>query len=451
MLFNRNKMIGYVGLYVLLCAMHLIIIVAPGDDEFFAAVSHQYTLMEYVKTRYYGWSGRVFPEIMLYLLLDKYIWLWRMINSAFFILLAFAVVRIIKKDVRFFEIVVALATFGYFSQNLLSSGFFWITGSINYLWPFALGLVGMIPYADSIFRNESMDAKAFVICFLMGVIASISNEQVALCMICFSILTHLSLLVRKQKQQKRLFILTAVIITGACTLLFAPGNQVRWALETERWFPGFDKLSLKDHIYIGVIWFFDKVFNELRLLVMLVSITTLLMCYKDAIMKRKWYVRALFLLTTFIIGMQLLGYGLDFIDNFNMIRDYSISGTIFDLASMNQGFLAAILPYVWWTLYSVLLVYVVIVQSENKLFITLCLLAAIAAICVIFFSPTIYASGNRVLGVSAVLLSLVTVYTILRKNIIHNVFQLIIYSCIPFINIAGLFLTWIQKGFHVFM
>ncbi|MBP3040653.1 hypothetical protein J9303_14270 [Bacillaceae bacterium Marseille-Q3522] len=442
---KKKSVISFSLLFLLIYLIHFFIVKVPGDDTWFSDISKQFTLMEYIKERYLGWSGRIFPEAMLYTLLNHRIWLWRILNSFFFIILAFSMVRIVKKEVRFFEVVIALVTLGYFSQAVLSSGFFWITGTINYLWPIALGFAGMIPYADWLFRKQLPGKITMVICFLSGFLAAISNEQVGLCMSCFAVLAHLGLWLRKQKQKKILFLFTFFIVSGAAILLLAPGNQVRWANEVARWFPDYEKLSLKGHLYIGTIWFFEKVFREMKVLIFFTSIVALLVSMKDEKIKKKWHFLAFFLLVFLSIGAHVVfEKQLGYLYGFQFIREYRYSGNMVML-------IMSLLPYLFWTVYGSLLMFFIINKSEQKFLTVFCLLAAISSLVIIFFSPTIYASGNRVLVVSAVLLAFVTLSIVLKTRILENKLSFAIYSIVPAFNFGYFIITWIVKGYYVLM
>src|SRR3546814_13860801 len=49
----------------------------------------------------------------------------------------------------------AVAGLMLLSPNTLYTATWWITGSVNYLWPMALGLYGMLAYVDGVDRGNS--------------------------------------------------------------------------------------------------------------------------------------------------------------------------------------------------------------------------------------------------------------------------------------------------------
>lgn len=440
---KQFEIMKYAILFFILYFIHFVVDLV-GDDLWFSDVSSRYSLLDYIITRYQGWTGRIFPEFLLYTILDQFVWLWRILNPLMIMLLAYGLVRIVKSKVEFKDVLIAFITLGFFSVSILSNGFFWITGTFNYSWPIALGLISMIPYADMVLRNENPNNKWFSIYFLCGVLASISQEQVALCISSFAVLTIISMIYQKKKFDKKIVILTGIMIIGTCILIFAPGNGIRWEIEVDNWYPRFDEMSVKGKIFLGIIWLFEKLFVEMKGLIILLSVIAILSSLKQEAIIRTWYYRFFVILLIGIIGMNALDIGKGNLYNFQLIANIVINqtGTFIDIVN-------AIFPYVLWTVWATLLFVININNTENKLFILFSYLAAICTLVIIFFSPTIYASGNRVLTVSAVIFALITLHFIFMKKIIpmDRNYGLFLYAVIPLVNFARLVLIWIVRGF----
>jgi hypothetical protein len=445
----KGKNIGLLtGIYLVLYLIHYAVFYV-ADDIWFAAVQNT-PYIEWITSRYYGWSGRLFADSTLYFLMYNKAWIWRLLNPFLFMALAFGITRIIKKDFTLREFLIALFTLGFLSQPVLSSAFFWITGSINYLWPIALGLFAMIPYADRIFRRElALTKTRFIITIISAFLASIGNEQVALCMCAFAVVSHVSLIFRQEKQDRRLLILTVVILSGASILLFAPGNRVRWAAESKQWYPGFELLTFKQHLHVGFMWMFDKLFTMMKNLIYVLAFVTLFAANKDAELRKRWYFKLLAVFTCLGFFSSLaIGQDVGWLYNFNSLKSYSLGGFL-HLSGINKGMLLALVPYLFWTSFCLLLAYLVIKKGENKVFLTLCLLATLSALVVLFFSPTIFASGDRVLAVSSVLLSILVVYTILKNNLLQGYLAFILFAGLPVANFVIFFSNWFLKGYSV--
>ncbi|OZQ92339.1 DUF6056 family protein [Paenibacillus sp. VTT E-133291] len=447
-IFRNKNTYFFFFCYIILYTYHNFMSLTVGDDMYFSTV--EFPFFDWIRLRYETWSGRLFPDTLAFMLFKNHYEVWQLLNPLFIMLSSYAIVRIVIKDFRIRDLLISLLILGYFSKNVLSSAFFWGTGSVNYLWPIALGLLAMIPYADKLFRDEQpFSMKHFAITVICASLASISNEQVALCMIAFSILLHISLILKRKPQDIKLLIITVIMILGTCILLLAPGNHSRYVNEVATWFPGFDKLSIKDHLYIGIIWIFQKLFVDLKYLIMLLSIIVFIACYRDSNFNRKYSYKIFGVLIFIIFSNMVLGYNTEIFYNFEAIKQYNLFHSIFHIFGTDKGFLYALIPYVFWTIFTALLCVLIIKLSQQKIFIFLALSAAAFSLVVMFFSPTIYASGNRVLAVSSIILTLITAKLILDRQLITTKYHLVLLGCLPVLNLLQFLISWLSNGFHI--
>lgn len=439
---KQINIIKYIILYMFLYSLHLTVTLM-GDDFFFAEVSDKYSLVNYLITRYENWSGRIFPEIILYTMLDDLVWLWRMINPLMLIILSFGMVRILKKEVTFFNILIAVLTLGYFNQGILSGGFFWITGSINYLWPITLGLLSMIPFADKVLRDEITDKKIFSVYFILGLLASISQEQVSLCISSFAVLTIITLFYRRRKIEKRYLFMTGMLIIGTLILVLAPGNSARWMVEVDTWYPDFDELSLKAKTFYGIIWIYQKTFFDMKGIVFLLSIILILSCIKNKFITNGFYFKSFIILVIVNVSLNFFDIGITSLYDFESLKSWVNTGPWSYI-----GFIKVIIPYIFWSVYGFLLFYIFIKNSDQKIFTLITIFASFCTLIIMFFSPTIYASGNRVLSVFAIIISLNMLNIIYKNKLIVNKFLIFLYSCVPMINLFKMIFIWINDGFR---
>ncbi|MCM3763508.1 DUF6056 family protein [Neobacillus niacini] len=441
-------------LYFFVYLYHLVVTKYQGDDIIFSKVSNDMTITQWLYTRYMEWSSRIFSDAMVYFILGERVWLWRIINPLLLIFLAIAIVRIWKRNFSFLEVLVALMLIGFFAQNVLSSGIFWITGSINYLWPIAFGMLAMIPYADKVFRDESESLNnnfLFSLFLIIGFLASIGNEQVSLCISCFAILSHFALYWRHQKQNKKLIIMTICMVIGTSLMLLAPGNKERWIQEVAYWFPEFEDLSLKDHLYLGTVWAFEKVFYDMKYLVMLLSVITLIPYFQSKQFRNNRILKVFAIFFMLIVLVNISEIGKELLYNFKAIKSFDFSANLLAIFTGNASFVSAVFPYAFWTAFSLMLGYLTIKNSQYKLFILISLLAFTATLMVMFFSPTIYGSGNRVLTVGSTILVLLITGKILENNLIQSWFYVFLLACFPIINLSQMLYKWLQNGFNPFL
>jgi hypothetical protein len=438
---NLNLPFALIIFFIMYIFQLKINIVNGSDDSWFADISKHQPYLKWIISRYDTWSGRLFPDSMLYALLNHYVWLWRILSTVFLFLLPIFIVKILKKDVDRKDLVLCIFILGYISNDVLNTGFFWITGSINYLWPIALGLIAMFPFANRIFNyNVKVTPTLYTVFLISGFIASISNEQVALCMSAFSLLTILLIFIKRKQIAINLIPIAFVILVGTCILLFAPGNKVRWVAEVSRWFPGYDQLSLLDKAHLGIIWLYQQLFVELRNLILLLSLVTFAIYYKTNDIKKFPFYTFSILLFLFISSLLISKTG-DLFYNFQLINQYQFSHNLIHFWRADWGFVHAIFPYIFWTGFSSLLVYLILAKTEQKVFVFLCLAAALSTFALLFFSPTIYASGTRTLTVGSVLLSIVIVKLIFEFDLVKNKLSLLLLGCLPLLNLLQIYVS----------
>ncbi|WP_438493123.1 DUF6056 family protein [Paenibacillus sp. IHBB 3054] len=448
---NKHFFIKLAGLFICVYSFLLIIKVAPGDDTWFRDISDQYSFLDYLNFRYNEWSGRMPVEAALYFFLDGRTWMWRIINAFMIISLAYLIVRIIKEKVQFREILTAILLLGFFSHSILSSGLLWITGSMNYLWPICGALFALVPFADYTLRDGVKNGNTkLVLSGIIGFLSASSNEQVALCLISFASISIIHSFFIKKNGNYKLVFLAIIYVMGLLILFLAPGNDKRFIAETATWFPGFDLLSIKDHLYIGVIWFFSKFTIEIKYIILLISAISIAAIYKKnqqikIIPSGIMYIfTCMFLVVIFsaiIKGSTSLLY------DFTAIKNFDFSVSVLNILRMNLDFLASFIPYVFWGIYFIILCYIIFIITDRNLFIILTLLASLATMVVMFASPTIYASGNRVLTVATVLIMLVVIELIIRFNLLNFRITWIILCTFSAINILTLFISWVIHGY----
>ncbi len=448
---NRTFLVKMAILFLCVYLFQLIVKVAPGDDTWFRDISNQFSFFDYLNFRFNEWSGRIPVEAALYFFLNGKVWAWRILNTSLIISLGYLMLRTLKRKVLFQELLAVVLLLGFFSHSILSSGLLWITGSMNYLWPICGALFAMIPFADYLLRDEpEKNTIKLILSGFIGFISTHSNEQVALCMISFSVISIIVPLIKKKEINIKLIFLLLVYIIGALILFLAPGNSKRFISETATWFPGFDKLSLKDHVYVGTIWIFNKLFNEMKYIILLLSGVSTILVYRKMEDKKSFS----YILVSISIVLFVIVLSVSLIDNikflfydFSAIQKLDIGNGLLHFWRIGPHFFITLFPYIFWSIYLAVLICLVVLASDQKYFVLLCLLASIASMVVMFASPTIYASGNRVLTVSSVLILLVITNLIIKSNLLNNKAIWLIICTFSATNILSLFFNWLINGY----
>lgn len=366
------------------------------DDGWFMNISREYSFVGFLQWRYNNWSARLFPEAMLYLIFLVPLFVHHLISACAWLLYSYSLVRIVVGAVSRKNFLVAFLSLGFINVWVMKDSIFWITGAINYLWPLALGLFALIPYSDHFFRNEKTSIWLYL---LPALIFSFSNEQLIACVIGVVLVYHSTMLIKKRKENYFLYIPTAFFITGFTFMFLAPGNKLRMQQEIDMWMPDFNELSPLTRVLRGNSWLFEGWQTKLMLLFIVILVVSLVID-SSKLLARIAAGYSLFLL--------LLMYNFpNRFTNFQLINEGNWINPLKAGNLLSGTFLNAVLPYIVWGLFFGLVAALSISVSKQKIFIGLSYGAALFSSVLMWFSPTMYASGARVLMCSSVFLLII--------------------------------------------
>lgn len=383
---------------------------SASDDGWFKEVKSQYSLLEYLIMRYNVWSSRILPETILYYIFHLPVVFWRVINTFFVFLLSFSLARLFKEKITIREIILIIILLGFASFDVLESSFFWMTGSVNYLWPMALGAFTLIPFADHFFRNKKTELNlSNVVRIFTALLFSITNEQILVCALGVVISYHIYLFVKKIKPNTLLIIISIILLAGFLFMYFAPGNKLRYASEVKTWFPEFDNMSLISHIKVGVFWLFKQTITHMKFFIALISIITI------TLMKNTRQRTIFILFSLIMVSLTIKQPNLLF--DFQLIHTVNLKQLFTLELFFSRAFVFGIFPFIVWTMFLTHMIYTSCKVSKYPLFTFLCYLAGILSCVLMFFSPTIYASGPRVLS------SLMLFLIIISFNLLQQIIQ----------------------------
>lgn len=232
------------------CVLH---VVAFGnrhiaDDAWFASALDSRDILDFLAWRYRDWSGRI-PIEAAVVLLVSHPWWWKLGNALAWLLFCFAAGRVSLGRTGMpasRSTVIAFGLLMLMSPGVLYPAAWWMTGSVNYLWPVALGLFGLMAWTG---RDErGFLARA---AFLLASGLAMYNEQVAI-----ALLPAAAILVGLRARQRRLqgwdVAQFAFMAANALVVFMAPGSRRRFLSEQALRFPDFATLDAMDKATIGI-------------------------------------------------------------------------------------------------------------------------------------------------------------------------------------------------------
>lgn len=411
--FQYGERILFAGFFLIAFLLCGLISYTDGDDAYFSSMAHSMPFLEYLKMRYISWEGRMTSEAMTYIAFYFGKGFWQLVNALVLTLLPTGLIGILKRmagemppDRSFFLSAVMYLGILSLGTETIGYGAFWITGSTFYLWSITAGIWGILPFVDLVYRKKAASPKAFLYALPCGLIAAMGQEQIAAVVIVFGALAVICDFYREHKIAW-LHLCQVLLMTAALVILFlSPGTGARSQSEIATWMPQYDTMSLGNHVFITLQWILSSFANEGKMLFVLIWGMAGTLLWKQHGRKS----RILAVLSGIAAAAALLPYvGITWFSQMGMgVEDITTCVTqVATPASLTaQNWFAMI----WWLL-AVVLTLAILWQTEEELTdrctMCLCVLAAVASEAIMFFSPTMYASGARVYFVAQILLWLV--------------------------------------------
>lgn len=198
----------------------------------------------------------------------------------------------------------------------------------------------------------------------------------------------------KRHRVEPLLVVQTVLTLAAFVMLFAaPGNAIRVAMEIETWMPEYEMLTFGEHFFITVQWLLSSFANENKLFLCGIWVAGILLLSQK---KQGGGEKVLTLgATVFTVAAMLPFAGVTALSDMGMgAQDITKRiDRVPVFADMTAGNIAAML---WWTAALIFTVFFLWKVSDGSPTLLLAYLAGIASEAIMFFSPTIYASGARV-------------------------------------------------------
>ncbi len=407
---------------------------SDGDDAYFYQYTHSMGFLEYLGWRYETWVGRMAAEALVYITFRLGLPFWRVVNAMMLVFLPLGVIYLANRAARvpngtlsgwkhrqsacsgkhydemgLFVAVAAVA--GYFMMSARTLGYaaVWVNGSIFYTWSFACGLWALTTFADFVFGEnpanggslknlhvsmEGCAAWKFFYAIPCAVIASMSIEQMGAVLLVFEILGVIYGVCKWRRVHPLLLIQVIVTLAAFVALFLAPGNDMRVAAEITNWMPQYETMSFGQHLFITVHWLLSSFANENKLFLVTIWIVgMLLLLQKKDHSVLDWLLFAFAGIFTIVALLPYVGItvfsdmGMQYLD---------ITQCIYEVPTIDKFTGMQIIALIWW---SVALVYTFVFLwrvSGCQITLLLAYLAGIASEAIMFFSPTMYASGARV-------------------------------------------------------
>lgn len=375
-----------------------------GDDVNFAAQLRNTPTLEWLVQRYQTWSGRLFSDATAAVILQTDDGVWYVANTAMLLLLLYSITKLAFGSITVDGLWFSFAVFCLIDPGILTDSVYWTVGSVNYLWPAALGMYSAL-LLRNIYTNISNPAYHNAIYIVCGFCASLGVEQVSGCLFVLGIIVTLSVLLNRHTINWWGIAYTIVIGIGVGIVLLCPGSRVRQVEDAQRWYPEFLTMSFLDKIRNGVIWQFQYVAQYTSVILVAASFILLVSSHQ-----RNGIAKYLGLISASCASIYLLSATLPSMSDLHSLLAFQNNDVFFVLKYM---------PYVFWSLLIGSLFVGMSLLSDAPFIVFFLLLGSQASAALMYFSPTIYASGPRSMFIPVLLILTVLLMTI-RSIGIHR-------------------------------
>ncbi|MDR1892668.1 MAG: hypothetical protein LBQ48_06640 [Oscillospiraceae bacterium] len=431
---------------------------SDGDDTFFLQTAlARPGFFDFVAYLTGTMNGRISTTAALWLVFSGPIWLWRVLGAFFFALFAALACKLAMliadaktprsiiyghkppinnpgvfnhkpSTLNCFPLPQLAVCAAFLLVNVSVAGYagLWITGSVNYLWPAAVGLLAFWFPVRSLYGETENRVLPFA-CILPGVYVCLAQEQLAAVALVFIILITLRhikktpaagseaasgetcrgqepLTLREKKGRPPLFLIAQCLCMLASFAVFAvlTLNASRSGKEIAQWLPEFAVMPFSRRVFISLQWLANGFAHHIKFL--MAAIWTLL-ALRFLRGKKAVFAAICAVFTAVAVCSAffpvLADTGLNDLDITKIVLHAPAPGDLdlFRWAAVVFWLVAAIATP--WLLFSALK------GEAGREAIVLLYLAGLAAAALMFFSPTIYASGERTFFVTGVLLTVV--------------------------------------------
>lgn len=370
-----------------------------ADDGWFAKALDERPLGEFLAWRYDRWSGRLPIEAALVLIVN-HAWIWKTINGLMWLLLCYSTGRIaLGSTGKSAERSTVLAFIGLMllSPNTLYTATWWITGSVNYLWALALGLYGMLAYIDPARRGT----VARLGCLLAAGLAMYNEQVVILLLPASLVLVGIRVV---QRTWRGWDVAQLVFMAANAAVVFsAPGSGRRFLSEQALRFPDFASLNVFDKLAIGLGLIFRSVIDPKNFLILLMLVVAGFLLARAPVTKLAKSI--------LFSGLGFLAIG--FVLALAGLQDMS-ANRFYTLPPIDGASASSLTVYVLsaWSLFAVACLVAAAVATSwrsagESLIVLMTLALGLASLGLLGFSPTAYASGDRINFVSQIAFLLV--------------------------------------------
>ena len=367
------------------------------DDLIFSEALNKYEdIFNFVNVRYHEWSSRIIIEIVIVMIFNFGISVWKIFNIVMWTLLAKSITKICMTENSIINAVIYLLVLVFPRVVINNTG--WVTTTMNYLWVISLGCYTISVIVDYIKQKEISNLKK-ILYSVACAYASNQEQMVVVIFLTFSFYLLYEVIKNKSleilKSRKFIIFLLLITIVSLIFILTCPGNYVRKADEIEAWLPNFANFNFFQNLEIALTATMSVIFLELNTY----YLTFTGICFIGILMFRKNIFEKIFSFLPFLLSVLI-----NIFSNINKYPYILVNLTKERFQTLNLLSTELILTWIDCLMYLIMIYIVVflpvmiyyIFEDKKKSWICIFtyMLGGITRV-IMGFTPTIFSSGER--------------------------------------------------------
>ncbi len=367
------------------------------DGNFLGIVSApDFTYSGWLTERYNTLSGRTFGELLLAFFVRRDIAFWKLANSAILVYISFIWFRISEAfdgemSLRRRQIFCCCAMF-MMMVSCLNPSVFWLAGSFTYLWPFFGLVVAVVPILFCLLGIK--ESKLETVLSVPAVLLATAQEQSAAAVTALYLILLFTVIVKKMRFRFSFLVPLPVIALCDFHLFSSPGAAARSVMEAQNGFARYAEMGLVEKLGCGLAVFFANSFYLSNFLLLLLVGLMCLAVYRASTNKKLckklfaavWIFAAVVCVAVnYAVSAVKRGLPHMFFRSQILKADYDTSFYLL------FGFGCVLLSVV-----AVMTVWLFVKDKKLGFFVAVCLAAGFGCAMAMSFSPSIFASGQRV-------------------------------------------------------
>lgn len=228
---NKKEKLWYLGLFSAVFILAFAVmrnIPLFGDDYYYTTFWGENFWDKHIE-HYMLANGRAIVHFLATVFISVNPVFWQILNSVFLALIAtFAAKHFPLKNAIYAVIFTALAMIPALMVDMTRESVYWLTGSFNYVYPFALLMLFW-------YLLYSKRGNFATLLYVLGFFSAATTEQNGMMTVGVTVLYILDAkLIRKEKLSAKMWCLLIPTVIGFCSVYLAPATFVRYGIETEK-------------------------------------------------------------------------------------------------------------------------------------------------------------------------------------------------------------------------